>query len=144
VRSRFETVTRMLPKDDKARMVLNILEADWPTAVEIVPAALELAGLESTTPQCVELLKNCLSSYQSYLGKSDRARLVSFLDPFLSGVTSLLLQDPTPEDSVLEIKGLLDGVVKNHGSAGARNKIEEILMPEGSSIGRVWRDIKEE
>lgn len=45
MRSRFEAVTRMLPKDDKARMVLNILEADWPTAVEIVPAALELAGL---------------------------------------------------------------------------------------------------
>jgi hypothetical protein len=133
----------MLPKDDKARLILNILEADWPTAVQIVPAALELAGLESTTPECVELLKGCLSSYQSYLGESDRARLVSFLDPFLTGVTALLLQDPTPADSVLEIKGLLNGVVKNQGHAGARKKIEEILMPEGSSIGRVWLAIKE-
>ncbi|WP_095158212.1 hypothetical protein [Pseudomonas sp. Irchel 3E13] len=134
----------MVSKDEKARLILNILEADWPTAVDIVPKALELAGLESTTPECVELLRRCLASYQSYLGESDRARLISFLDPFLSGLTTILLKEPTPTDTVLEIKGLLDGVVKSECHSDARLRIEQILMPEGSSIGRVWQAIKED
>lgn len=144
MRSRFQTVTSMVSRDDKARLILNILEADWPTAVDIVPRALELVGLQSTTPESVELLRRCLASYQSYLGQSDRARLVSFLEPFLSGLTALLLKEPTPMDTVLEIKGLLDGVVKSEGHAEARLRIEKILMPEGSSIGRVWQAIKED
>lgn len=76
---RNDSVTRLLHKDDKARMVLNILDADWPTAVQVIPEAMNLVSRESTSPECVALLKVALASYQQSLGGRDRDRLEAFL-----------------------------------------------------------------
>lgn len=142
MRLRNDSVTRLLDKDDKARMVLNILDADWPAAVQVIPEAMKMVSRESTSPECVALLKVSLASYQQSLGGRDRDRLEAFLEPFLSGFTDLLLLDPAPTQAVLELKALLDGLVKTDANLVARNRIESLLLPEDSSIGQVWRDIK--
>ncbi|WP_133306552.1 hypothetical protein [Pseudomonas sp. LS-2] len=131
-----------MEKDDKARLILNILDADWPTAVQIIPAAIKMVSRESASPECVSLLKASLGSYQRSLGMQDRDRLEAFLEPFLAGLTELLLSEPTVTAAVQDIKSLLDGAVKSDANVVARNEIECLLLPEDSSIGQIWRDIK--
>lgn len=143
MRTRFESLSRLLNGDAKAKTMLGVLECDWPTALQVVPAAFRVEQEMTSDPDCRDVLTRSLRSYQAALGKPDRDRLVAFMGTFLDGLAELLEQSPAPTAALLEMhKRLLSEVEKTKGAA-VRDRLEALLLPPDTSIGVVWRSIQE-
>lgn len=131
-------VQRMLEDDEKSKFILSVLEVDWPTAMAIVPAAMNAVSNADATPEGLEILRGSLSSYKESFGKPDRSRLNAFITPLIDGLTKLILMDPPNTQAVREIEGVLAGGLSDDGFAAVRKGVVDYLLPPGSSLGMVY------
>jgi len=130
-----------LVEDYNHRSILHLLEVDWPSALQIVPVAMRVAGEPERTPECLLILKESLRSYHQSLGKTDRQRLNAFLTTFLDGLCGLLAAQPVELGPVTELSAVLEEGIGKSSYSAVRERLIEILMPSSSSLGRVWRAI---
>lgn len=142
MRTRFESLSRLLGSDTRTKGLLNLLEADWPTALQVVPAAFKVVESESCAPCCRDLLTEALRSYKSALGRPDQERLVAFMDPFLDGLAEMLEREPAPTAAVVDMQNSLLIEVEKESGASVRARLEAMLLPADTSLGLVWRSIQ--
>lgn len=134
-------LARLLDNDERAKFVLHLLEVDWPTALALIPVAVNAVGCASLSDEVLDILRRSLKSYDAALGSSDRQRLKAFITPLVDGVTNLLMSDPPKVEVIGEFQGL---VVKELGEqcfVQVRQKVADYLMPLDTPIGMVWRSI---
>lgn len=135
--SKFEV--SKLVENDKHKFILHVLEVDWPTALAIVPVAIQAIGDGSKTDECVEVLSRALVSYQASLGQGDQVRLKAFLHPLLNGLAELLASNPPAITPIAELKAVISRGVGEENFNQVRKKLIEHLLPPGTPIGRTWR-----
>lgn len=142
MRNRDEQLARYFKDDEKSKIILHILETDWPTAMAVVPKALQYMRTGENVAHGEKILRASLTAYNAALGAPDQVRLKAFLEPLLDGLSCLVMASP-PEDNVVNmIFDSLAGQGTETQKAKVRHKIEELLLPEDTSIGRVWKSIK--
>jgi hypothetical protein len=134
-------VTRMLDSDEKSKLILQVLEVDWPTAIAVVPAALKAMANENATPDGIEILRASLNSYRESYGTPDRNRLDAFITPLIDGLTKLLLSEPPKVRAIKEIEEGLLVAMGEERFKKVRQLVIDYLMPPESSIGRVYASI---
>ncbi|WP_165678339.1 hypothetical protein [Metapseudomonas otitidis] len=142
MRNRDEQLTRYFKDDEKSKIILHILETDWPTAMQVVPRALQYMRTGENVAHGERIIRASLAAYNAALGSSDQERLKAFLEPLIEGLSSLILSLP-PEGSTVEL--IFDSLVGSGSEiqkAAVRQRIEELLLPEDTSLGRVWKSIK--
>jgi hypothetical protein len=142
LRNRDEQLSRYFKDDEKAKIVLHILETDWPTAMQVVPRALDYMRTGENVAIGEKILRDSLAAYNQSLGKTDQVRLKAFLDPLIDGLSGLILAQPPEGTSVQLIFDSLAHHSPEAQKAAVRQKIEALLLPEDTSIGRVWKNIK--
>ncbi|HGN3112519.1 TPA: hypothetical protein ACKRQV_000216 [Pseudomonas aeruginosa] len=142
MRNRDEQLNRYFKEDEKAKIILHILETDWPTAMQVVPKALQYFRTGENVALGEKILRASLSAYNESLGRSDQVRLKAFLEPLIEGLSGLILATPPEGNAVAMIFESLSGQAPESQKAAVRQKIEELLLPEDTSIGRVWKSIK--
>lgn len=142
MRNRDEQLNRYFKEDEKAKIILHILETDWPTAMQVVPRALQYCRTGENVAHGEKILRASLAAYNESLGRSDQIRLKAFLEPLIEGLSGLILAKPPEGNSVAMIFESLSGQAPDSQKAAVRQKIEELLLPEDTSIGRVWKSIK--
>lgn len=142
MRNRDEQLTRYFKDDEKAKIILHILETDWPTAMQVVPRALQYMRTGENVAHGEKILRASLAAYNAALGSPDQVRLKAFLDPLIDGLSSLILASPPEGGAVEMIFDSLAGRGTESQKAAVRRRIEDMLLPEDTSLGRVWESIK--
>lgn len=131
-------VAQMLNHDDRSRLILQVLEADWPTALAVLPVAMRAIDSGKTSKEGLDVLRASLESYRESYGTPDRNRLNALMSTLLDGLTRLILSDPPKAQSVQEIESILEEGLGEERYIAVRNGLENYLLPTDSSIGRVW------
>lgn len=142
MRNRDEQLTSYFKDDEKAKIILHILETDWPTAMQVVPRALHYMRTGEKVAYGEKVLRASLAAYNAALGSPDQTRLKAFLEPLIEGLSALILASPPEGEAVEMIFDSLSGRSAETQQLAVRQKIEELLLPEDTSIGRVWKSIK--
>ncbi|NWC83867.1 hypothetical protein HX798_26800 [Pseudomonas putida] len=142
MRNRDEQMTSYFKDDEKSKIILHILETDWPTAMQVVPRALQYMRTGETVAYGEKVLRASLAAYNAALGLPDQTRLKAFLEPLIEGLSALILASPPEGEAVEMIFDSLSGRSTETQQFAVRQKIEDLLLPEDTSIGRVWKSIK--
>lgn len=126
-------------REERHRVILHVLEVDWPAAITVITAAMRSVGDKARTPECVQVFTRALDLYEQSFGSTDRERLAAFLHPVIDGISDLLMADPPRTKAVIDIETVLEAGVSAAGHGGPRARVIDQLLPKDTSIGRVWR-----